>query len=179
MKDHGAFLNAAHRIGEKRDNVRFLLAGEGADASNERIMRKIRRLALCDKVHLLGQRNDVPRILPALDISVCASAWGEGFPNVIGESMACAVPCVVTDVGDSGRVVGDTGIVVPPRNPEAMAQAWEQIIRLGVEGRAELGRKARKRIEDFFSLASVARDYESLYRRIYEGDNTPSAEAHS
>src|SRR5437762_2367360 len=76
------------------------------------------------RVHLMGCREDIARLTAALDIASSSSAFGEGFSNALGEAMACAVPCVATDVGDAARIVADTGRVVPPRNPEAMAAAW-------------------------------------------------------
>ena len=78
------------------------------------------KLPLEARVHLLGKRQDIPRLTAALDI---ASSFGEGLPNVIGEAMACGIPCVVTDVGDSALIVGETGKVVPPRNPAALSVA--------------------------------------------------------
>jgi glycosyltransferase involved in cell wall biosynthesis len=97
---------------------------------------------------------------------VSSSSIGEGFPNTIGEAMACEVPCVVTNVGDSAAIVGDTGRVVPPGNPGALAKAWEELIDLGAAGREELGRRARARIVENFSLAAVVHRYESLYLDI-------------
>jgi glycosyltransferase involved in cell wall biosynthesis len=78
--------------------------------------------------------------------------------------MACGVPCVVTNVGDSAYLVGDTGISVPPRNPEALANAIKQLVTAGPERRQQLGAAARGRIEGNFSLSAVACRYEELYR---------------
>ena len=111
---------------------------------------------------LLGERRDVHRITAALDISVCSSIV-EGFPNVIGEAMSCGIPCVVTDVGDSAWLVGDSGMVVPPRNHEALCEAWLKLIEMGSAKRRVLGEKARKRIENHFSIQKVVKKYEQLY----------------
>jgi glycosyltransferase involved in cell wall biosynthesis len=99
----------------------------------------------------------------ALDIGTLCSASGEAFPLVIGEAMACGVPCVVTDLGDCAHLVGDTGRVVPPGSAEALARAWEELIHLGPEGRERLGLKARQRIEAYFSLPRIAADYAAVY----------------
>jgi glycosyltransferase involved in cell wall biosynthesis len=111
----------------------------------------------------------------ALDIATLSSAWGEAFPLVIGEAMACGVPCVVTDVGDSAYLVGDTGRVVRPRDPEELAAGWEALVELGPDGRRLLGGAARARIEQHFSLPRIAAEYASLYRRMLDGVPEPSA----
>ena len=80
-----------------------------------------RDFGLGDLILWAGVREDMPSVLNALDV-LCSSSHSEGFPNVIGEAMACGVPCVVTDAGDSALIVGDLGIVVPPGDPAALAQ---------------------------------------------------------
>ena len=83
--------------------------------------------------------------------------------------MSCGACCVVTDVGDSAWIVGDTGFVVPPRDPEALANAWRTLVEMGPERRRELGRAARRRVVEHFSLPTVVRQYEALYDQILEG----------
>jgi glycosyltransferase involved in cell wall biosynthesis len=117
---------------------------------------------LTGHMRLLGRRDDIPRLLSALDIAT-SSSLGEGFPNAIGEAMACEVPCVVTDVGDSASLVGSTGLVVPPGNPAALADAWGELVAIGRGGRHLLGEKARRRIRDQFSIEAVVDRYERLY----------------
>jgi glycosyltransferase involved in cell wall biosynthesis len=118
---------------------------------------------LAGRVFLLGERTDVPHLTAGLDIACSASAY-EGFSNSIGEAMACAVPCVATDVGDSSYLVGDTGIIVPRRNPKALAHAIHKLIDAGSEKRKALGTAARRRIECEFSLSQISRRYDELYR---------------
>jgi glycosyltransferase involved in cell wall biosynthesis len=115
------------------------------------------------RVHLLGERGDTHNLIAALDVCSLSSSHGESFPLVVGEAMACGVPCVVTDVGDAAKLVGATGLVVPPRNPKALAHAWRELIRLGSTGRAQLGEAARERVRENFLLASVIAQYESLW----------------
>jgi glycosyltransferase involved in cell wall biosynthesis len=115
----------------------------------------------------------MPRLTAALDISTTTSAYGEGFPNVVGEAMACAVPCAVTDVGDSALIVHDTGKVVPPRDPSALAEAWHALVALGAEGRRKLGAAARQRVERNFSLPVVVARYQSLYEELALGKKAP------
>jgi glycosyltransferase involved in cell wall biosynthesis len=107
------------------------------------------------------------RITAALDVACSASAYGEGFPNVIGEAMSCAVPCAVTDVGDSARIVADTGRVVPPCDAAALAQAIRDLVELDPESRRTLGKRARARIVQHFSLDAIVQQYEELYTRVH------------
>jgi glycosyltransferase involved in cell wall biosynthesis len=162
MKDPVGFLQAASLVSAQHPESRFLLVGKGLTESEPTLQKIIEQLDLKGQVLLLGERTDMPQLTTGLDIA-CSSSWGEGFSNAIGEAMACAVPCVVTDVGDSGFLVGDTGMTVPPRNPEALAHAIEKLIAAGSARRKELGLAARKRIESEFSLSKMTRRYEDLY----------------
>jgi glycosyltransferase involved in cell wall biosynthesis len=101
-----------------------------------------------------------------MDVLVSSSAYGEGFPNVIGEAMSCAVPCVVTDVGDSALIAGDTGRVVPPRDPRALSGAIHEILSMSPEKRKRLGAAARQRIEENYSLPAVVARYQDLYEEV-------------
>src|SRR5262249_9583363 len=116
--------------------------------------------------HLLGLRKDIPRLSAALDIASLCSSYGEAFPNVIGEAMACGVPCVVTDVGDSAFIVGDTGRVVSSKDPSALAAAWWELLQMGPDERRRLGEAARLRIQEHFDLLAITSRYETLYRNM-------------
>lgn len=166
LKDHAGFLRAAALLSRSRPDARFVLAGRGLDRSNTAVLGLVRELGLVERVHLLGETSDPARLLAGLDIATLASYSGEGFPNVIGEAMSCGVPCVVTDVGASARLVDGTGRVVPAREPAALARAWSELIDLGPEGRAALGVAARRRIQDHFALPAVVARYEALYEDV-------------
>jgi glycosyltransferase involved in cell wall biosynthesis len=166
MKDQENFLMAASLLAEKEDSVHYVMVGLGVESSNKRIKSFANNSILKDRLHLLGLRKDVDRIMAGLDIVSSSSAYGEGFSNTIGEAMACGVPCVVTDVGDSARIVGDTGRVVPPKNPRALANAWKELIDIGQEGRRNLGFSARKRIKEHFEISEVVKQYEGLYTSL-------------
>ncbi|MRR37034.1 glycosyltransferase, partial [bacterium] len=162
MKDHGNFFEAARLLLKTQPGAYFLLAGRGVDKDNPQIREWAAGMGRGDQVILLGERADVPAILPALDIST-SSSCGEGLPNNIGESMAAGIPCVVTDVGDSAMLVEDTGIVVPKKDPQALCTAWQRLMRDGEALRRDLGERARKRIIERYAMATMVRSYEALY----------------
>lgn len=168
QKDHRTFLRAAGLVAAKRPGVAFLLCGRGVTPENQKLARWSQEQGLNGVLHLLGHRDDVPRLTAGLDIAT-SSSLGEGFPSVIGEAMACGVPCVVTDVGDSAVIVGDTGRVVPPAQPAKLAEAWEELLALGPEKRAELGIMARQRIRDHYDLPAVLAQYDQVYAEVLAG----------
>jgi len=108
----------------------------------------------------------MPEIIAGLDISTNTSAWGESFPNVLRESMSCGVPCVVTDIGDSAWIVGDTGIVIPIKNIDELVKTWIKLIKMGHAARKQLGQKARERIVNNFVLSKVIKAHEKTYRGV-------------
>lgn len=163
MKDHPNLIRAAARLRAAGIDLRLVLLGHGADSGNAALGVAVRSAGMSDRVHLLGERADVAHLVPGLDLVVSASAWGEAFPLAIGEAMACAVPCVVTDIGDCAWLVGDTGAVVPPRDSVALANAMQAILAMPPESRRALGIQARARIEENFGLEPVVRRYEELY----------------
>ena len=162
-KDYFGFIQAASLVSAMHPESRFLLVGRGLEKSDRGLTTLIRQLNLTDRVLLLGERTDVPQLTAGLDIACSSSAY-EGFSNSVGEAMACGVPCVVTDVGDSAYLVGATGVNVPPRNPEALAHAIRQLIDAGSAKRKELGTAARRRIKSEFSLSEIVRRYHELYK---------------
>src|SRR5215467_685922 len=166
MKDHSNFLRAAAIIASRYPLARFVLVGTGVTAQDQVLANTIAQHQLTHKTFLLGQRPDIPRLTAALDVACSTSFWGEGFSNAVGEAMACGVPCVVTDIGDSAGIVANTGLIVPARNPEAFAQSLAQLIEAGTERRRELGILARQRVEENFSLDVIVRRYEDLYRQL-------------
>jgi glycosyltransferase involved in cell wall biosynthesis len=141
----------------------FILVGPEV-GGNPALAERARALGLTGTVHLVGERGDVHRITAGLDIAV-SSSHSESFPNVVGEAMSCGVPCAVTDVGDSALLVADTGLVVPPRNPAALADACADLAMRGREGRRALGEAARRRVAERFSIGAVAPRYEKVYEQ--------------
>lgn len=166
QKDHLTFFRAARELVLRQPNVHFLLAGEGISIENMNLATEINASGSPDHFHLLGRRSDIPRLTAALDIASTSAAFGEGLPLVIGEAMACEVPVVGTDVGDSRRIVAATGCIVPPKDWLAMADAWEGLLNLSFEARRHLGGLARERIQKEYNATDTVKKYLALYRQF-------------
>ena len=164
QKDHPTFLDAAHLFRQARPDARFVLAGLGCEPGAEPMAGMIRARGLEGSVSLLGVRADLPRIYPAFDLACLSSAFGEGTPNVLIEALACGIPCVATDVGDSRQVVGSCGRIVPPGDPAALAAAWGEALGL------DLAAAARARAVTMFAESAVCAAYDTLYRSLRPGD---------
>ena len=166
QKDHKNFIVAASLIAHALPTSHFVLCGSGVEPNNKPLMDLIVSSGIRNRTHLLGARNDTPRLYAALDLYVSPASHGEAFPLVVGEAMACGVPCVVTDVGDSGIIVDDTGVLVPPRNPSALASGWRQLLTMDTKERRELGQRARKRIQDNYEIHDVERRFSKVYSEL-------------
>jgi glycosyltransferase involved in cell wall biosynthesis len=168
QKDPCNLFKATALLAQRGVDVHVVIVGPDFDTGNAEIMRAIDQAGVADRVSLLGERHDIPDIVAGFDIATLPSAWGEGFPNVLGEAMACGVPCVTTDIGDSAWIVGDAGMVVPPCNSEALADALGRLVGLGCEGRRRLGAAARARVVEHFEVDAIVGQYEALYERCSE-----------
>jgi glycosyltransferase involved in cell wall biosynthesis len=155
MKDLPTFLGAAAIMREARPGSRFVVVGGGPADYAQGLKALGRELGLGGALTWVGPQTDMPGIMNALDLCVLSSAFGEGFPNVVGEAMACQVPCLVTRVGDAAWVVGEPSLAVPLRQPEALALAALAVLAQTPEERAALGRRLRARVVENFSLESM------------------------
>jgi glycosyltransferase involved in cell wall biosynthesis len=157
MKDHQTFLSAAAILANSRVDARFVCVGVGPERYTSDLKTLARELGLGDKVIWPGLiLHDMPAAYSALDICCSSSSFGEGTSNAIAEAMACGAPCVVTDVGDSKLIIGDTGVLVPPKNPEALLAGWIAMVKRLSED-PHLPRAVRERIELRLSLAALVR----------------------
>lgn len=167
IKDHRTFLSAAALLAKDHSNVRFVCVGGGADDYRREMTGLSENLGLSSKLLWSGSRADMPGVFSALDVACSSSAFGEGFPNVIGEAMACGIPCVVTDVGDSARIVADTGIVVPWGQAPALAEALGQMLERVAAGDSSAGERARSRILANFSMDALLTNTSNALRTLF------------
>ncbi len=163
QKDYPTLMRAAARVLATRPDVHFLLCGNRIDAGNRLLAPLVRATGHQDRIHLLGVRRDIARVTAALDVLVLSSAT-EAFPSCVGEAMASGVPVVSTAVGDVPNMVGDTGVLVPPGDPVALADGLSGMLARPPEERRRLGALARRRIEVNYGLDQMVRAYERCYR---------------
>jgi glycosyltransferase involved in cell wall biosynthesis len=155
MKGHDTFIKEAALLSRRRDNIRYICVGDGPEAFKQKLMDQSKELGLGQQMMWAPASNDIGAVYNALDLVTSCSSFGEGFSNVIGEAMACGRPCVVTDVGDARRIVGDISHVVASGDPADLALAWQEALDAGVDEQAKQGQRARERITQYFSLEQL------------------------
>jgi glycosyltransferase involved in cell wall biosynthesis len=165
QKNHLGFVEAATMLHRRMPEVHFVFAGNGVDIGNAFLVQAAKSAGVAEVCRFLGRRNDVPRLMAALDV-LASSSIGEAFPNVLGEAMACSVPCAVTDVGDSAYIVGDAGRAVAFGDMTGLAAALESLLRLPLDQRRSLGERARARVAEYFEIGKVVRMYEAFYEEL-------------
>jgi glycosyltransferase involved in cell wall biosynthesis len=168
-KDHLNLLNSLSIVRSKNINFICILAGSNIDRNNISLVTKIKELKLSNYVKLIGQKDNIIEIMNGLDIYIQSSSYGEGFPNVVAEAMACGVSCVVTDVGDAAFIVGKTGVVVPPNNSIQLANALEKTIRkIGTKDLKNKSYKSRLRIKENFDIIKMIKLYNKSWIDVYK-----------
>jgi len=165
LKDFSTLVTAAGQLARSAPSVRWVLAGRGVERSNPAFAALLTDEHVNARIFALGDRSDVERVMAALDVLVQPSL-SEALPNSVGEAMACGVPCLVTDVGDSAILVGDTGRVVPPRSPDALAHAAAAMLALDPAVRRALGERARQRVSSDYSANAMVTRYLDVIRRV-------------
>lgn len=163
QKNHSGFFEAVRLFFQRGGDADFVLVGLGAEPGHTQAALWAQESGYADRVTLAGPRDDVPRLMAGFDVAT-SSSLGEAFPLVIIEAMACDVPCAVTDVGDSALMVADTGVVVPPDDASALADAWLELLAMPEGERQALGRRARERVLDNYSIEYIAERIWSVYR---------------
>lgn len=173
-KDYPNLLQAFAQVAARREDATLIVAGGGT--LRDEVERLAGSLGLTRRVRFLGIRQDIPDLMNAADAYVLASAW-EGMPVVLLEAAACGLPAVATDIGGCSEVVrpGETGYLVPPRTPEALAQAMLHIMALTPAERRAMGAAARARVEAHYSLEKMIDRWEALYRTLLENRGCQAA----
>jgi glycosyltransferase involved in cell wall biosynthesis len=160
-------VKAAAIAASANPRLRFVMLGRGLRDDNSELATTLAHSGVRDKIRIMDERTDVPETLNMLDVYVSAS-WGEGFPNVVGEAMACGVPCVVTNVGASHELVGDTGAIVPAGSAQSLAAAIIEMTSRPATQRLELGAAARDRVARLFTWERSVSAYVNLYASLYQ-----------
>jgi len=166
-KDHLNLIKALSLIRSKNVNFSCVLIGTNINQSNIKLVSKIKELKLSNHVKLLGQNDDITKVMNGLDVYIQSSSYGEGFPNVVAEAMSCGTPCVVTDVGDAKFIVGKNGWIVPPNNSIKLAKAIEKALsEIGTSHWSRRCNKARLRIKDNFNIINMIKSYGNLWNNV-------------
>jgi glycosyltransferase involved in cell wall biosynthesis len=160
MKGHPVFIDAMTQLVVNHDNVYACSIGNGEKSYVESLKKKVMNSGLADRFFWETAQSNIASYMNAFDLLVSPS-FGEGFPNVIAEAMACGVPCVVTDVGDSAFLVGECGMVVPPHDSVALAQALDEMLRQLSQHQNNFTRCARERIVENFTIDKLVDNTEA------------------
>lgn len=171
QKDHANLIAALAQLARSGWEYRCVLIGVGLDADNAEVVALLKAQGVAEKVILLGRRSDVPAIMNALDIHALSSRYGEAFPNVLSEAMACGTPCVSTNVGDAALIVGETGWIVPSGDSQALADGLGKALeehRDAVVWQARQA-EAHKRVVDSFSIQRMIDGYSASWHQARRG----------
>ena len=163
MKDHAGLLAAAARYSDPA--ALFVCVGDGPAAYRDKLTVLARSLGVAERVVWTGEVGNVQTAYNAFNVATLASAFGEGFPNVVGEAMACGIPVVATDVGDVRAIVGGLGEVVAPKQPELLSAGWERL-RRRLKEEVGLREAARQSIVANFGVESMVRRTEDTLLQL-------------
>ena len=166
QKDHANILRALSLVKKTGYTFKLVLIGQGMDSHNQSLLNLIRENQLKEHVTLLSQREDIPTVMNGIDLHVLSSSFGEAFPNVLAEAMACGTPCITTNVGDAALIVDRTGWAVPPKQHQALANSIiEAINEKETNEQAWLQRKkdCRRRIVANFSIEKMVSRYHQVW----------------
>jgi glycosyltransferase involved in cell wall biosynthesis len=163
MKGHKILMKAIRQFSLLAPNIKLVMAGRDVTTQNRELKSFIAEHDLEHLVVLLGEVSKTELLNPMFDVAVSSSSWGEGFSNTLGESMACGVPVITTNVGDSAMLVGDAGIIVEPNNPDALAQSLWSLYQTSETERIAISQRARARIVDHFTIDRMVTAYEHIF----------------
>jgi glycosyltransferase involved in cell wall biosynthesis len=164
MKDHATFIRAAALVAQQLPQARFVLVGEGV-SRDPAIRSLLTQTQLSGRFILEERRADVRQVMSALDV-FCLASLSEGFPNVLGEAMACALPAVGTDVGDVRDILQDERLVAPVGDAPRLAACISHVLQLSPEARRALGLRQQQSIATRFDIEQVWQQYRALYASL-------------
>lgn len=170
-KGQDNFVKAAAIVADSHSDVKFLLVGRDCDANNHKLIGWLNEYGLQDRFALLGERNDVPVCLAAMDV-FCMPSRTEGFPNGLGEAMAMGLPCVATQVGDTAILAGETAVMVPAQDEQALARGLLEVISLSEEQRYQMGQRAKVRVMSEFSIQKARERFDAVYQQVLSEEKT-------
>ena len=160
MKDYNTLLHAMYEVMLAKPRVHLIVAG-----SYTQLLESALPISLKNRIHCLGDRSDIPDILASLDLFVLSSAFGEGFPNVLGEAMLTEIPCIATDVGDC-NVLLDPEFLVPASDTYALQEKIKYMLNQSLEERHVIGANSRQKILSRYSLKTCRTKYTQLYESL-------------
>ncbi len=167
-KGQDNFVKVTAIVARSHSEVKFLLVGQGCDVNNAKLIGWLNKYGLQDRFVLLGKRSDVPVCLAAMDV-FCMPSCTEGFPNGLGEAMAMGLPCVATNVGDTAILAGDTAVLVPARDEQALAQEILRVLALSDEQRYQMGQLAKVRVMNEFTIDKACARFNTVYQEVLSG----------
>ena len=169
QKDHLNLLKALSILRSKNINFFCVLVGYNINKKNIQLVSDIKRLNLSKYVRLLDKNDNIPLVMNGIDLHVLSSCYGEGFPNVIAESMACGTPCITTEIGDAPFIVDKTGWVVPIKNPIKLSNAIEKALyEIGTNKWNKRCSNARLIIKEKYSIKKMLKSYNNLWIKVYK-----------
>jgi len=168
MKDQARLVEAVAAARAQGCDIHLVLVGHGLEEPAGDLKRLIEANLPADRITTTGARFDVADWLPGMDLLAVPSAWGEAFPNVIGEALASGVPVIATDVGDSARIVGKEGLIVPPMNSAALSEGLLALAARSAAEREAMGKAGRDRVVKDYAMAKIGTRYSDMHAACLE-----------